>query len=153
MTEKPLPKTGGITRTYRKTLARRQPGARSLAAPHIHLVLVERWRMYGIERVRVDPKALCGVVVTGRELDTPAASCPACKRIFANLPGPGDCPGSAKRWIGGTGAPVCPGCHRGPASLAVRRPRMSAAKWWGIVPRHEDYGTWLAAEREREGRR
>jgi hypothetical protein len=54
------------------------------------------------------------------------------------------CPGSGRRWIGGTGSAICPVCHRGWRALGVaRKPRFGfdparrGAHHIGIVPTHE----------------
>lgn len=52
------------------------------------------------------------------------------------------CPGSGKKWIPGTGAPICPYCHRGPDGLKAKKPtrrKLSNGKmgFTGSVPKHE----------------
>lgn len=48
-----------------------------------------------------------------------------------------DCTGSGRPWGSGTGAPICPVCHRGPNALQTKRPVRRKGHWSGIVPAHE----------------
>lgn len=55
-------------------------------------------------------------------------------RITGAIPDP--CTGSGRRWGSGTGTPICPVCHHGPASLHVGRPAFRGGHWTGTVPAH-----------------
>lgn len=49
------------------------------------------------------------------------------------------CPGSGRKWTGGTGLPICPTCHRGPIALfgMTQKQKRAVRKGRDVVPAHE----------------
>ena len=53
-----------------------------------------------------------------------------------------ECPGTGRKWMGGTGAAICPVCHRGPHALTEvkfkpgRNTPANVQKRIGNVPSH-----------------
>jgi hypothetical protein len=56
-------------------------------------------------------------------------------RLIGPLP---RCPGEGRRWISGTGSPICPVCHCGPRGMDVRPPVRRRGRWTGQVAVHGD---------------
>jgi hypothetical protein len=60
------------------------------------------------------------------------------RKFFAPRPEPvSQCPGSGGAWGSGTGTPICPSCHLGPAGLGTKRPVRRSGRWAGLVPDHQ----------------
>ena len=48
----------------------------------------------------------------------------------------GNCPGTGKKWMAGTGHPICPVCHRGVNSITGTRGKTMKQMRGKVVPAH-----------------